>query len=198
MILFLSAHPDDAELGAGATISGMKDKIGFCLTAHSAFKHLLPEMLKAWQVLGIEYLIQWDQGFKHREFDRQQVLDTFIRLRDYYRPALVFTHSSFDCHPDHKVVYEESIRAFKHSTILGYDLPWNNVTGSDFRYYRKVNVHEVQKKRQALKCYESQAHRTYFEPEFQRAQMVMNGQACNSLYAERFELIRYVDNGNSI
>lgn len=199
MILCLASHTDDETLGAGATLAGMKDeKIGFCLTAHSAFHHLLPEMLDAYELLGIKYLPDWNQDFTHREFSRQRVLDTFIRLRDTYHPTMVFTHSSFDCHIDHKVVYEETVRAFKHCTILGYNLEWNNVTGSDFRYFNKVDSEAVKIKLAALKCYKSQVNRTYFSPEYQIAQLVLNGQLCNSIYAEKFEVIRYVNNNGSL
>ena len=194
MILCLSAHTDDCELGAGATLYGIKEeKVGYCMTSHSAFHHLLPEMLNAWEVLGIKYLPEWRQDFKHRDFSRQAVLDEFIRLRDTFKPRIVFTHSSFDCHPDHKVVYEESVRAFKHCTILGYDLPWNNVTGSDFRYFNMISASQLGRKLQALDCYESQNGRTYFDPYYQESLCRVNGQQINTLYEERFEIIRWID-----
>lgn len=194
MILVLSAHTDDCELGAGATLATMdEEKVGFCFTAHSAFHDLLPEMRKAWDILKIGYLPDHDQNFKHRELNRQHVLDTLISLREEFKPRLVFTHSSFDHHQDHKVIYEESVRAFKHCSILGYNLEWNNTTGSDFRYFKAVPFSSVQKKLDALKCYESQAHRTYFDKDYQYSQMVLNGQKINTYYAEQFELIRWVD-----
>lgn len=194
MILCLGAHTDDQELGAGATLAGIDDeKVGFTFTCHSAFSHLLPEMTAAWDILNIKYMPHLDQNFKHRDFNRQQVLDTLITLRDTFKPTIVFTHSSFDCHPDHKVVYEETVRAFKHSTILGYNLEWNNVTGSNFRCYKAVPYSSVQKKLNALKCYESQQHRTYFDPEYQKAQLIINGQQIDTYYAEKFEVIRWVE-----
>lgn len=194
MILVLSSHPDDAELGAGGTLAHIQEeKVGFCFTAHSAFHHLLPEMKNAWEILKIGYLPDHDQNFKHREFNRQHVLDMLIRLREEFKPKLVFTHSSFDCHQDHKVIYEESVRAFKHCTILGYNLEWNNVGNADFRHYKSLPFSAVEKKLQALACYESQSHRTYFDKEYQYAQMIFNGQKIDSLYAEKFEIIRWVE-----
>lgn len=194
MILVLSAHTDDCELGAGATLASTdEEKVGFCFTAHSAFHHILPEMLDAWDILKIKYLPDWDQNFRHRELNRQAVLDVLIRLNNTFKPRIVFTHSSYDCHQDHEIIHRESVRAFKHSTILGYNLNWNNVNGSSARYYQKVPVSSVNKKLEALKCYKSQQHRTYFEHEYQKANMLVTGQEIDSFYAEKFELIRYVN-----
>ncbi len=197
MILFISAHNDDMELGAGATAYTMTDKVGITLTSHSAFLKLLPEMQASWDILGVKYNANFKQNFRHRDMDRAAVLDYFIQLRDELQPEIVFTHSSFCVHPDHKVVHDESVRAFKHSTILGYSLPWNDVKGSDYRYFYKLNEEAVEKKLEALACYKSQAHRTYFNPEYQRALMITAGQQCGHPYAEKFEVIRYVDNHNS-
>ena len=39
--------------------------------------------------------------------------------------------SESDVHQDHQTIYNESIRAFKFSSILGYEMPWNN------RFFKK-------------------------------------------------------------
>jgi LmbE family N-acetylglucosaminyl deacetylase len=153
----------------------------------------MPEMKAAWRCLDVDYDKDIDQNFEHRNFNRQGILDTLIELREKYQPTLVFTHSSFDHHQDHKVIYQETIRAFKHTTILGYSLEWNNVTGCDLRYFKRLDYTEVQAKLLALDCYKSQAHRTYFKQPYQLAQMQINGQLCGSDWAEKFEVIRLID-----
>jgi len=194
MILCLSSHTDDVELGAGGYLAATDEpKIGFCFTAHSAFKHLLPEMLDSWSILDIKYLKHHDQNFTHRNFDRQQVLDALIKLRQEYNPRVVLTHSSFDQHQDPQVVYQETLRAFKHCTILGYNLEWNNTLGHDFRYFKSLRYGHVFKKISALKCYKSQIDRSYFDHEYQMAQMILNGQLCNSMYAEKFQILRWIE-----
>ena len=32
-----------------------------------------------------------------------------------------------DVHQDHKVIYEEGVRAFKNTSIFLYEMPWNNL-----------------------------------------------------------------------
>jgi LmbE family N-acetylglucosaminyl deacetylase len=192
MILVISSHPDDESLGVGATLSAIKEeKIGFCLTAHSDFQHLLPEMLCAYNELGIKYLPNWNQDFKHREFNRQAVLDTFIRLRNEFNPTMVFTHSSFDFHNDHKIVYEESVRAFKHSTILGYNFSWNNIKGCNNTTFSKLEYENVEAKLKACRSYKSQEERHYMKNDLILADLKINGLICGSKYAEAFETIRY-------
>ena len=45
-------------------------------------------------------------------------------------PALV------DLHQDHKTVAEEGLRAFKRTTVLAYEIPWNNLNFSHQAYMR--------------------------------------------------------------
>lgn len=194
MILCIGAHPDDIELGAGGILSNNTEPVwGLCLTAHSAFSNLLPEMLKSWDQLGIIYQDSFKQDFEHRNFNRQSVLDLFIEIKNELKPDIILTHSSFDCHQDHKVIYQESIRAFKNSTILGYDLGWNNVSGSDYRFYRELSEDDVADKLKALSCYKSQQSRPYFNINYQMGILRTNGAHCGTKYAERFEVIRCVE-----
>ena len=193
MILFLGAHPDDIELGCGGSVSKTEDdKIGVTFTCQSDFKHMKEEMLNSWKILGLQYK-EVKQDFKHRQFDRQELLDTLITLRDEYKPRLVLTHSSFDIHQDHRVIHEETVRAFKHVSILGYNLEWNNVGQNNFPFYVTLTADNVNAKIQSLACYKSQWNRTYFDSAYQRAQLIVNGQQCGSTWAEKFEVIRWIE-----
>ena len=42
----------------------------------------------------------------------------------------ILVPSGADLHQDHSTVYHEALTAFKHKTILGYELPWNHITFS--------------------------------------------------------------------
>ena len=64
-------------------------------------------------------------------------------------PALV------DLHQDHKTIAEEGLRAFKRTTVLAYEIPWNNLNFSHQAYVRLEPRH-VEKKVDALACYARQ------------------------------------------
>jgi N-acetylglucosamine malate deacetylase 1 len=89
------------------------------------------------------------------------------------------------------VIAAESLRAFKRTTILGYEIPWNNF---DFAYQAYVSLQQphVEKKVAALGKYESQQHRRYSDPEYIRNVARTHGINVNREYAEVFEVYRVV------
>ena len=48
------------------------------------------------------------------------------RLRAEWQPDVVFQPPHHDVHQDHQTIAQEGLRAFKRTTILGYEIPWNN------------------------------------------------------------------------
>jgi len=192
MILCIGAHPDDIELGAGAYLAYTREpKKGLCCTIESDFSWMAPEMFEAWKILEIEN-INCDQNFTLRNFDRQGLLETLYKLREH-KPRIVITHGSMDTHQDHKVVHEESVRAFKYTTILGYNFEWNNVRGDNSNFYKAVDRRYVDLKLKAIACYDSQQHRNYFNPDYQLWLLKTNGMKCGVEFAEKFEVIRWIE-----
>ena len=57
---------------------------------------------------------------------RQDILELLVALWEEWQPDVVFQPSLHDVHQDHRTVAEEGLRAFKRTTILGYEIPWNN------------------------------------------------------------------------
>lgn len=51
-----------------------------------------------------------------------------IKLNNKIKPDVVFLPSTKDTHQDHKVITEEGFRTFKRISMLGYEIPWNNLT----------------------------------------------------------------------
>ena len=62
---------------------------------------------------------------------RQEILELLIALWNDWQPDVVFQPSLHDVHQDHQTIAAEGLRAFKRTTILGYEIPWNNF---DFAY----------------------------------------------------------------
>jgi hypothetical protein len=75
--------------------------------------------------------------------------------------------------------------------MLGYELPWNNVTFNTECFIRLEERH-VNKKLLALQAYESQRHRTYLNANFIRSLATIRGVQITCDFAEAFEVIRWV------
>ena len=68
--------------------------------------------------------------------------------------------SLHDIHQDHTTMAKEGLRAFKNTTILGYELIWNNLTFNT-QCFIKLNKEHIDAKIRALKEYLSQGKRDY-------------------------------------
>ncbi|NQW43062.1 MAG: PIG-L family deacetylase [Bacteroidetes bacterium] len=78
-------------------------------------------------ILGVkpENLILFDYEVRTFSFQRQNILDDIIKLRTDIKPDVVFMPSLNDVHQYHNTIAQEGLRAFKFSSILCYELPWN-------------------------------------------------------------------------
>ena len=86
---------------------------------------------------------------------------------------------------------EETLRAFKQCTILGYEQPWNNISFNTDAFIRLQEKH-LQKKIRALQCYGSQRHREYLNENFIRSLATTRGVQINVKYAEALEVVRWI------
>lgn len=201
-ILVLAAHTDDGELGCGGSIVRFcKEGREIFYAAFSICSQSLPDNLpadtlaheckKATSLLGIknENLVIHD--FEVRKFPalRQEILEQLIRLKKRIEPELVFIPSVFDIHQDHGVIHAEGLRAFKHTALLGYELPWNQVRFHS-NFFIRLSKEDVDKKVEAIKIYKSQAHRSNMQEEIIFSLARVRGLQVNTEYAEAFELYR--------
>ena len=202
-VLVLAPHPDDAEFGLGGTISKLLE-LGkeIHIAVFSLCEKSTPEgfevgaiekeLYKSCEYFGIPKSNLHVMDFEVREFPRfrQDILEELVALRKNIKPDLVFFPSSSDIHQDHKTIYEEGKRAFKHACLLGYEMPWNNF---GFTSYVFVNLEQkhIDHKINALACYETQAHRAYSGKDFVVSLAKLRGGQILKQYAESFEMIRY-------
>lgn len=205
-ILILAPHTDDGEFGCGGTIAKYVAEgvraiyVAFSAAEQSVLPHLPRDILrtevrKATAALGIadEDCLVFD--FEVRRFPelRQAILDKMIELSRRYQPDMVFLPSANDTHQDHQIIAQEGFRAFKRTTMLGYEVPWNNL---DFRTSCFVDLSEanLETKIRAVGTYESQKHREYASAEFIRSLALTRGVQIGTRYAEVFEVVRWVIN----
>ena len=201
-ILALAAHPDDIEFSCGATmkrLSELGNEIHYAV--FSPCNKSLPdgmednvlfqEMVRASQHMGISTEKIYTYDYPVREFytNRQNILEDLIVLKKEIRPDIVFIPNSNDIHQDHQVMHNEGVRAFKHSVLLGYELPWNNLNSITNFFFKLEKLH-IEAKIKAIDEYKSQSSRFYKSADFYYSLAKVRGTQINEEYAECFEWIR--------
>jgi LmbE family N-acetylglucosaminyl deacetylase len=203
-ILVLAPHTDDGEFGAGGTIARLVEGgaevryVAFSIATRSLPEGFAPDTLarevrEATAELGIPESLLDVHDFDVRTFpaNRQEILELLIGLWEDWRPDAVFQPSLHDIHQDHQTIAAEGLRAFKRTTILGYEIPWNNF---DFSYQAYVSLERrhLERKTAALARYASQQHRRYSDPEYIWNVARTHGINVNREYAEVFQVYRIV------
>lgn len=201
-ILVLAPHTDDGELGLGGTINYLVEQgKNVVYAAFSTAEQSVPEgfpkdILKtevksATAKLGIkpENLLIYHYEVRKLGYVRQEILEELIRIRNNMSFDIVFIPSLHDIHQDHTTIANEGLRAFKNTTLLGYELIWNNLTFNTQCFVRLQERH-IKAKIDALKEYGSQGERNYLSEDFIMALARTRGVQVGCEYAESFEVVR--------
>lgn len=198
-ILFVGAHPDDIELGCGAFLHQIVPHCEvLCVTLsdnqkNPNLKNVVEEHLASFSVLGVPENRIIIEKFETRKFpdNRQEVLEYLLKLRKDFKPEMVFVHTRSDIHQDHNVVTEEALRAYRGTTVLGFD-----VVRSSYGFFPHflvgVSQADVDAKLAALAEYRTYTDKYYFDPSLLRATMVRHGALAEKPYAEGFDILRVV------
>jgi len=198
-VLFLGAHPDDIELGCGALIHHIvKQTEILCVTLsdnqkNPDLKNVKSELYQAMQVLGVPEKKIIFGPFTTRVFPdaRQEILEYFLQLRRDFQPDLIFVHSKQDVHQDHLTMTDEALRAFRGITVLGFDVVRSSY-GFFPHFLVEVTEEDVNKKIEALTCYETYRDKYYFNTELTRSIMIRHGALAECPFAEGFDILRIV------
>jgi LmbE family N-acetylglucosaminyl deacetylase len=202
--LVLAPHTDDGEFGCGGTMARLVEAgcevhyLAFSIATRSLPEGFAPDTLarevrEATAELGIPSSCLHVHDFDVRTFPehRQEILEILVGLWEELRPDIVFQPSNHDVHQDHQTVAQEGLRAFKRTTVLGYEIPWNNL---DFSYgaHLKLERRHVERKIAAVERYASQQHRRYANAEYIWNLANVHGTNVNVDHAEVFQVYRLV------
>jgi LmbE family N-acetylglucosaminyl deacetylase len=203
-VVVLAPHPDDGEFSSGGSLKRFTEMgIEVYYVAFSPCLKSLPqgfepdtlfkELNAAAKILGLkpDNLITYQFPVRDFPAHRQAILEELIVLKKRLNPDLVLLPNSLDIHQDHHTIYQEGVRAFKHTRLLGYELPWNNLNFTNNCHIRLERKH-ITAKMEALACYQSQKGRNYMDEEYFFGLAKTRGIQVNSPYAEAFELIRWI------
>jgi len=205
--LFFSPHTDDVELGAGGTLTKLREnghEIMWAVfsTAETSLPAGTPPDTLRREFLGVAGAVGlaqkdlriFDFHVRYLPQHRQEILEEMIRMKKDYAPDLIVGPSLNDHHQDHEVVAKEMLRAFKDSaSIICYELPWNH-TEFNTQLFVKISEDHLAKKIDLLKKYRSQIEldRAYFSEEYIRGWAKMRGVQVKADFAEAFEVVRWI------
>ena len=202
-VFILSPHTDDGELGAGGTISKLKELganihyFAFSTAEKSVPKEynkniLKEEVFKATNILGIpnKNVHVYNYEVRKLNYFRQEILESLVEYREKIFPDLVLMPNLNDIHQDHSTIANEGLRAFKNTTVLGYELIWNNLKFDTTSFVELEEFH-IKNKIKALKEYRSQSKKEYFSNEFIYSLAKTRGVQFGVNFAEAFEVIRW-------
>lgn len=172
-ILAVGAHPDDVEIGAGAT-----------LAAHSAAGDDLVILTLSGGAVGGSTTVRQAEAaaaaavvgarLVHLDFPdtrlvpAEGIITAIERVIAEVQPDRIYTHSAHDRHQDHRAVHEAvEIAARQVPNVWCFQSPSSTVAFAPTRF---VDVEGfVDTKLQMLAAYESQSHRDYMRPDMVRA-----------------------------
>ena len=208
-VLVISAHTDDMELGAGGTVRKIVEcgahvkSVVFSDCRKSVDTSKFPEDVLAKECgvaaahIGIKDLTILETPVREFPKHRQDILEVLYEIRKRDRFDLVLTSWHGDLHQDHRVVAEETRRAFMKTdtTVLAYEVP-GNCPGFTPQVFIPLSEEEVGLKVEMLQSYKSQvARRGYFEINAIKSLMGYQGNHIGFLYAEAFVQQRGIVSG---
>lgn len=198
-ILFIGAHPDDIEIGCGALIAHIASKTEIkCVTLsdnqkNPLLQNVVAEHYRSMSILGIKQENIIVGQFETRRFPqaRQEILEYMIKLNQDFHPDMVFVHTKADIHQDHATVTSEGLRAFRGTTVLGFDVIRSSY-GFFPNFLVEVDEADVKKKIAALNEYHTYDSKYYFDPDVTRATLIRHGALAERKFAEGFDILRII------
>ena len=191
-ILALAPHTDDAEVGCGGSLSRFK-KSNIDIIAFS-WPYDRPDIINEFKnsmgILSLNYELL-DFPIRKLLLHRQDILEILVKRSKEKKYDLVFCPSTYDTHQDHEVIRNEAFRAFKKTTILGYEMPWNNITFKTDLFI-ELSEKNMKDKRKMLDSYKTQEDRAVMCKEYIFDTARTRGLHVGIKYAETFEVIRMV------
>lgn len=198
-VLCIGAHPDDIELGCGALIADINDQANVvCVTLsdnqdNPLLSHLVEEHRASMEILGVKPENDILKQFTTRRFQsvRQEILEVMLELKKRFHPEVVLVHTGQDIHQDHKTITEEALRAFRGTTLLGFDVLRSSY-GFFPNFLVEVSEEGVRTKIKALKAYTTYQEKYYFDENIIHATAIRHGALAERPFAEGFDILRIV------
>jgi LmbE family N-acetylglucosaminyl deacetylase len=193
-VLFLGAHSDDIEIGAGGLVLSLcrarpDVKVTFVCLSGNADRHA--EATSSMRLFtGRPDATPVCHGFPDTLFpsharDIKQAFESLKALQ----PDLVLTHHHDDRHQDHRMVNELTWNAFRNHQIWEYEIPkWDGDLSRPNLYLPLADEVARTKVDHLMSAFGTQRSKHWFDPETFMGLMRLRGLECNSRYAEAFHV----------
>ncbi|WP_447007300.1 PIG-L deacetylase family protein [Saccharothrix isguenensis] len=198
-VLAIGAHPDDVELGCGATLAKLVDSghevralvlSGGEVGGDGARRPLEAEAGAA--LLGLAGSTTLDFPDTRLADHETELVVAIERVLARFAPDIVLTHSGNDQHQDHQAVHHATLRAARrHPSILCYESP---SATSDFRPSVFVDVCDhLGAKLAAVAVHRDQRDKPYMDDERLTGLATFRGAQARVRHAEGYEPVRLLD-----
>ncbi|UJP39984.1 response regulator [Cellulomonas palmilytica] len=194
VVLAVGAHPDDVEIGIGATLASHRDAgdtvvvlTMSCGAVGGDTDDRRHEALAAAGVVGARLFLL---DFVDTQLEAApDLIPAVERTVEQVRPTVVYTHSVHDRHQDHRAVHRAVQVATRQVPTLGcFQSPSATV---DFRPTRFVTVDGfLDTKLEMLAAFSSQSHRAYMDADTVRATARYWARFGTGTYVEPLEMVR--------
>lgn len=195
-VLCLGAHPDDIEIGCGATLLGLGERravhIRMVLLTGSPERQAEARNAAAAFAPGSTVdLFDLTDGHLPAHWDSaKDILESVARTA---RPDVIFAPQRDDSHQDHRLLAQLVGSVWRDSLVLGYEIPkWDGDLGRLTHYVPAAPEIARRKVELLTKSYPSQVGRDWWDEETFLGLMRLRGIECRSRYAEGFTVDKAV------
>lgn len=198
-VLAIGAHPDDIEIGAGATLLSLaQSQPG--LRARYAVLTGTPERHQEARAAANAFLPAADLTVDLRHLPEgrlpaawEQVKDALEEVARSCSPDVVIAPWREDAHQDHRTIGQIVPTVFRDALYLGYEIPkWDGDMGRPCVYVPVPAALARQKVELVGKCFPSQRSRDWWDDEVFLGLARLRGVECRAPYAEAFHCAKLV------
>jgi LmbE family N-acetylglucosaminyl deacetylase len=187
-VLCIGAHPDDIEIGAGATILGWIER-GVCLEVHWVVLSATGRRREEAEVSARAFLAGTARatidlgGFEDGFFPYQgaAIKAWFEALTSRVKPQIVLSHWRGDAHQDHREVSRLTWNTFRDHLILEYEIPkWDGDLHRPNVYVPVARTTMARKVELLLAHFGSQRSKDWFDAETFLSLAHLRGMECRA------------------
>ena len=206
-VLFVGAHTDDIEHGAGGLLcklmKGQSTNITYlCLSRCTDIPRnatILEDQEVVTRFLTANKVTVDMRDFPNRRLAEHafEIRELLEQVKEEFKPDLVITHWMRDIHQDHRLVAEESFRVFRNTSVISYECT-RSCPEFAANFFVDLTEQEVGAKIDLLALYKTQASLYYNKPDVVRAVAIMRGVEVGIPFAEGYSVIRLIGSNQCV